>query len=65
VQRFGQGELRITDYKLVNLEPGSQARFESMRFEATLFWMETPTGECTRSTNLKALPETQADNLSR
>jgi len=38
VRAFGQGLLRIVDYRLGNLKPGEQAKFEWLRFEVRLSW---------------------------
>lgn len=38
VGRFGRGTLRIIDYSLLGLEPGTHARFDKIRFEVELSW---------------------------
>ena len=38
VRRFGQGKLKILEYRLGDLEHGKQAKFEWMRFEVDLSW---------------------------
>jgi hypothetical protein len=38
VRRFGQGTLTIRDYRLSDVEPGRQARFEWMKFEVQVGW---------------------------
>jgi hypothetical protein len=40
VRAFGRGVLKILDFKLGNLGPGRQARFERMKFEVVLSWPE-------------------------
>jgi len=39
VGEFGQGRLEILEFRLGDLEPGKQARFEWMRFRVTLSWL--------------------------
>jgi hypothetical protein len=38
VRSFGQGRLKILEYRLGNLKTGERATFESMRFEVELSW---------------------------
>jgi hypothetical protein len=38
VRHFGHGRLKILDYRLTDLIPGQQAKFEWMRFEVELSW---------------------------
>ncbi|MCX5810047.1 MAG: hypothetical protein NTX36_11875 [Proteobacteria bacterium] len=38
VRRFGRGKIGISAYRLADLEPGRQAKFEWMRFEVGLSW---------------------------
>ena len=40
VRAFGRGVLKILDFRLGNLGPGKQARFERMKFEVVLSWPE-------------------------
>ena len=39
VRRFGSGTLRIVDYRVSNLKPGREARFEWMKFGVRIMWM--------------------------
>ena len=41
VRRFGTGTLRIVDYRMSNLKPGREARFEWMKFGVRIGWMSS------------------------
>ena len=38
IRSFGKGKLTILEYRLADLEPGKQARFEWVRFEVEVSW---------------------------